>query len=76
MSVEEASSVLSGDHIQPDDGGPPMEVIFTHHSPSKSVITVLTPGSDIRVLEYLPDDPVLVSIYSDSWDEESTNANH
>lgn len=75
MSVEEARHVLAGDHIQPDDGGPTMEVVATHNSPSQSVITVLTDGSEIRVLDYLPDDPVLVSIYSDSWDEETADAN-
>jgi hypothetical protein len=75
MSVEEARHVLTGDHIQPEDGGPTLMVVCTHHSPSQSVITVLTDGSEMLVLEYLPDDPVLVAHYSDAWDEESTNAN-
>ena len=75
MSVEEARHVLCGDHIQPADDGPTMEVIATHNSSSESLITVLTPRFEMRVLVYLPDDPVLVSIYSDFWDAEATNAN-
>jgi len=75
MSVEEARHVLSGDYIKPDDHGPTLEVIATQHSPSESVITAMSHGSEVRVLTYLPDDPVLVAIYSDSWDEETTNAN-
>jgi hypothetical protein len=75
MSVEEARHVLTGDHIQLEDGGPTLMVICTHHSPSQSVITVLTDDSEMQVLEYLPDDPVFLAILSGSWDEETNNAN-
>jgi uncharacterized protein YodC (DUF2158 family) len=75
MSVEEARHVLTGDHIQAEDGGPTLIVVCTHHSPSQSVITALmAEGPAMLVLEYLPDDPVLVLFYSNAPEEETANA--
>lgn len=78
MGVEEAQHVMAGDHIQSYPHGPTMEVFATVHSPSESRLSVRFHtwlGPVERVLVHLPDDPVLVAIYSDSWDEETANAN-
>ncbi|NDC54806.1 MAG: hypothetical protein EBZ74_11125 [Planctomycetia bacterium] len=66
MSVENASSVLSGDRIRLDDDErqPGMKVTSTENGPNESVLCVLDDAGGYRRLVFLPDDSVMVTYYS------------
>jgi len=66
MAVEEASNVLAGDWIRIDYGGTEMdcEVSSAKHGPSSVVIGVAL-ADEYRLLEFLPDDPVMVTRYGE-----------
>lgn len=68
MSVEDARHVLAGDQIQMEAGGPLFEVTATDQAPEEVRLSVLSEGSESSVLVLLPDDPVFVAVYSDSWE--------
>ena len=70
MAVEGARHILSGDHIRLDGETETVEVTATHHSPGEVRIDAMTCGSEVRQLVLLPDDAVMVSFYSDGWDDE------
>ena len=70
MAVEEASNVHAGDWIRIDYGGTEVdcEVSFALHAPSSLVIGVML-ADEYRRLEFLPDDPVMVTFYEEVGDE-------
>jgi hypothetical protein len=66
MAVEEASEVRVGDRIRLGDrrSGPGLEVTAARHGTSESVIYVRVAGLYCQRLEFLPDDAVMVTYYS------------
>lgn len=66
MAVEQASNVHSGDWIRIDYSGTEVEceVSCTVHGPASSVIGVML-ADEYRRLEFLPDDPVMVTHYDE-----------
>lgn len=66
MAVEEASNVHSGDWIRIDCDGKEVNCYVTQtvHGPESSVLSVMV-FDEPRRLEFLPDDPVMVTFYEE-----------